>query len=84
MKKDKMQAITDFKKMIFNSWTYDRMTRDERERLALALDGVQAHEIKGNYNARIAALNLAYNSFLLAIGYTGFKWREKHPENIPF
>lgn len=84
MKKDKMQAATDFKKMIFNSWTYDKMTRDERERLALALDSVQAHEIKGDYNARRAALDLAYNSFLLGLGYNGFNWREKHPENIPF
>lgn len=84
MKKDKMQAITDFKKMIFNSWTYDRMTRDERERLALALDSVQAHNIKGGYDARRAALDLAYTSFLQGLGYTGFKWREKHPENIAF
>ncbi len=79
-----MQAVADFKKMIFNSWTYDKMTRDERERLALALDSVQAHEIKGDYDARRAALDLAYNSFLLGLGYSGFKWREKHPENLPF
>lgn len=77
MKKDKTQAITDFKKMILNRWTYGRMTQDERERLALSLDSVQAHNIKGDYNARIAALELAYTSFLQGLGYSGFKWREK-------
>ena len=82
--KDKSEAIKDFKAMIGKSWSYGRMTQDEREKLAAVFDSAQAEEIKGDYATRWAALQLAYRAFIGAIGYNGMKWREPHPEILPF
>lgn len=82
--KDKSDAIKDFKAMIGKSWTYERMTQEERERLAAVFNSAQAEEIKGDYSTRWAALQLAYRAFINAIGYNGMNWRELHPESLPF
>lgn len=81
--KDKKQTLTDFKKMIVNSWTYEKMTKEERERLFQMFDSVQtADALKGSYLQRWEVLQALYSSFLLALGYC-WNWREKD-ESAPF
>ena len=76
MTKDKTQAKDDAIKNIMQSWTYEKMTQDERERLGAALNSAQACDIMGDYYTRRAAFQLAYFAFLQGIGYTGPGWRE--------
>lgn len=81
--KDKNEALKDYKKMIVNSWTYERMTKEEKQRLFEMFDNVQTAEaLKGSYSQRWEVLQALYNSFLLALGYC-WNWREKN-ENAPF
>lgn len=82
--KNKGDALSDFMKMIFNSWTYKRMTEQERERLKKAFNSAQARELKGDYKTRWAALQFMYIAFLNALGFNGFNWREQNAEQIPF
>ena len=84
MNKPKEKAFPDFLEMTRHSWTYDRMTDDEKTRCEKALRSAASLDIQGSYNQRYNALNGVYYAFLLGIGYSGALWREPHPEEIPF
>ena len=84
MNKPKEKAFPDFLAMTRHSWTYQRMTEDEKFRCEKALRNAALLDILGSYNQRYSALNGVYYGFLLGIGYTGALWREPHPEEIPF
>ena len=70
---DKERAKADFIKMILDSWTFSRLTEQERGRLAEALDVVRPG---GTYEKRIEHLHDIYHAFLLGVGYTPTGWRE--------
>jgi hypothetical protein len=74
--KNKENAYFDFVEMIKKSWTYGRLTDQERERLFEALS--RAH-IFGTWVQRWEILNDVYFAFLTALGYKPIGWRE--PEN---
>ena len=84
MKKPKEKAFPDFLEMTRNSWTYQRMTEEEKCRCEKALRSASSLDIQGSYSQRCGALNAVYYGYLLGIGYTGALWREPHPEEIPF
>ena len=84
MTKPKEKAFPDFMEMTCNSWTYQRMTEEEKTLCEKALRSAASLDIKGSYSQRYGALNGVYYAFLLGIGYTGALWREPHPEEIPF
>lgn len=84
MTKPKEKAFPDFMEMTRNSWTYQRMTEEEKSRCETALRSAASLDILGSYNQRYSALNGVYYGFLLGIGYTGALWREANPEEIPF
>ena len=87
MKRIKENALNDFYEMIKNSWTYERMTELEKRRLsaALFLDMRTEKALKGSYSQRWEILQAIYATFLNAIGYTDFGWREEEEEEIlPF
>ena len=76
-KQNKENAVNDFVEMIERSWTFDRLTEDERERWVASVKfAVNAGAIVGTYVTRWAILQAMYNCFLQGVGYTSSLWRE--------
>ena len=77
MKKNKNDALYEFKKMIIESWTYKKMTADEQITLFKIFDDTRTQDaLKGNFYQRWEILQAIYGTFLAAIGYTSFNWRD--------
>ena len=75
-------AVEDyFQNIIKKSWTWERLTEEERQRF------INMHvfdKIKGDDKTRIEWLNTIYTSFLTALGYKSVCWREpKEDDDIP-
>lgn len=62
-----------FQNVIKKSWTWDRLTEEERRRF---IDMNVFDRIKGNNKTRVEWLNTIYDSFLSALGYKPIGWRE--------
>lgn len=74
--KNKDFVFTDYLEMIKKSWTYARMTKEEREKIQEILtSGRIKEDIKGTYQQRRQALNSLYYAFLIGIGYDNTDWR---------
>ena len=75
-------AIEDyFQNAIKKSWTWNRMTEEERRRF---VDMDVFDGIKGNDKTRIEWLNTIYHAFLSALGYKCIGWREtEEDEGMP-
>lgn len=67
-----------FQNVIKKSWTWDRLTEEERQRF-VGMDIF--YHIKGNDKTRVEWLNTIYTSFLCALGYQPIGWRET--EEVP-
>ena len=67
------------KKSIKQSWTWARLTPEERKRF----DAVNIDRIKGNKKQRIEAICAIYTAFLAGVGYDSPRWREPEPETVP-
>lgn len=77
MEKVKERVFIDYYEMITKSWTYDRLTNEERERFKeLIFRSCTQKSIKGTYAQRWETLNILYSAFLSGVGYTGGNWRE--------
>lgn len=77
MEKIKENAKNDFIEMIQNSWTYNRLTENEKENLKDVFNSIRADNIlKGTYKQRWEILNGIYFSFLQALNYKPVGWRE--------
>lgn len=71
-------AVEDyFQNVIKKSWTWDRLTEEERRRF---IDMDVFDRIKGNNKTRVEWLNTIYDSFLSALGYKPIGWRETEEE----
>lgn len=83
--KDKEQVYSDFLEMVKNSWTFDRMTEDEKDRcyntILLAKTG---NLLSGTYYQRWRQLLAINSAFLLGLGYNGAFWREENRDDLPF
>ena len=74
---EKEKAFYDFKVMIEKSWTYEKMTREEKDNWERVLNDIRTITcLKGNYNTRWNILQAIYMSYLIGIGYDSFNWRE--------
>ena len=62
-----------FQNVIKKSWTWQRLTNEERERF---VDMNVFDRIKGNDETRVEWLNTIYTAFLSALGYQPVGWRE--------
>lgn len=78
MIKNKDKAQSDYLIVVSQSWTFHRMTSEERKHILLVLE---IAKVKGSYKKRWEHLNDIYKSFLDSIGYTPTNWRE--PETVP-
>lgn len=68
-------AVEDyFQTVIKKSWTWDKLTEEERQRF-INMDVFD--NIKGNDKTRIEWLNTIYHAFLIGIGYEPIGWREE-------
>lgn len=78
MEQMKENVLIDFKKMIKQLWTYDRLTIEERDRLFKCFESIQTKEaLKGTYQQRWEILQSIYSAFLLGVGYDSFNWRDQ-------
>lgn len=72
-------AVEDyFQNVIKKSWTWDRLTEEEKQRF---IDMDVFDKIKGNNATRIEWLNTIYHSFICALGYQPINWRDT--EDVP-
>ena len=81
---EKENTIIEFKKMIEASWTYAKMTDEEKEKWARVLESAPIYDaVKGTWGQRWNILNGIYHAFLVGIGYTDWQWREDD-DYLPF
>lgn len=75
-------AVEDyFQNIIKKSWTWQRLTEEERQRF---INMRVFDQIKGDDKTRIEWLNTIYTAFLTALGYKSVGWREpKEDDDIP-
>lgn len=66
-----------FKRVIKKSWTWNRLTEEEREKF---INMNVFDQIKGRSETRVEWLNTIYTSFLTALGYKPIGWRETEEE----
>lgn len=73
----KENALVHYLAMTCRSWTFARMTQEEKERCIFAFlwSSEQGH-IKGSFSARWDTMQSIYHAFLSALGYSKGKFRE--------
>ena len=75
--KEKVEIKDEYLKMIFNSWTWDRLYPTEKDRFINLVNSDHILDLlKGTKRARWNILNGLYESFLIGVGYTPTDWRE--------
>ena len=80
-----MDDVTEkyFQNVIKNSWTWQRLTEEEKQRF-VDLDIIFS-EIKGKKDTREQWLFTIYAGFLAGCGYDSFRWIDrKDKENLLF
>ena len=75
--KDKNLAQQEWLDMISHSWTWAKLTVEERAKfVALFAHPCSNVVIKGSYEQRWEACEALYHAFLEALNYDPFNWRE--------
>lgn len=81
--KDKNAAIDCYLKIIYKSWTWDKLTEEERNRFIDQIDFIiRSGHIKGNFARRCMIMGDLYSMFLYGIGYTNENWRINDSEPL--
>lgn len=76
MVRNKENAINDFIDMIKHSWTYEKLTKQEKYKLVEVFNNIRVSKcLKGTYKQRYDILQAIYMSFLYGVGYNDFNWR---------
>lgn len=79
--KDKENIVNNYNRMTVESWTYGRMTQEEKDKWNKLLETNRILEtLKGTYNQRWEILNSIYYAYLLGIGYDSPNWRSTKEE----
>ena len=79
MNKNKENAQADWTDMIVKSWTWAKLTNDERNKFGDELNKEATKRIiSGTYKQRWEILNALYSMFLKGCGYNGGNWRENN------
>ena len=75
--KDKNLAKQEYLEMIKQSWTWAKLTEQEKEKFSELLEHpCSAVVIRGNYDQRWEACEALYHTYLEGLGYTPLDWRE--------
>ena len=76
--RNKEDAVNDFLEMIYESWTYNRLTEDEKYRFDKAVTFcTEIGDVKGTWKQRWSIMQMVYEAFLDGVGYDGPNWREE-------
>lgn len=76
-------TLIDFIDMIEKSWTYNKMTSDEKKRLNDVFNDIRISKIlKYNNKHKWDVLQAIYSSFLQGIGYDNFNWRYENEKEL--
>ena len=79
MNKNKENAQADWIDMIIKSWTWAKLTREEKNKFGDELNKeVTQKIISGTYKQRVAILSALYSMFLEGCGYNGGNWRKNN------
>lgn len=81
MNKTKESALSDWMEMIRHSWTWERLTEEERKRFCSLLSHPGCFHLRGSYMQRWDYLQDVYFAFLTALEYKPIGWRET--EEVP-
>lgn len=74
---EKEKALDNFIDMIEQSWTYDRLTKEEKDRLKDIFNSARVNNsLIGTYKQRWNTLHAVYYAFLMALDYNPLDWRE--------
>lgn len=74
---DKAYAVTDYLRMIVNSWTWARLNHDKRNGFLSAIDWAQEQGVlTGTYKHRWMICEAIYMATLNGAGYKPTGWRE--------
>ena len=77
MNKNKENAQADWTAMIIKSWTWAKLTNEEKNKFGDVLNKeITQKIISGTYKQRVAILNALYSMFLEGCGYNGGTWRD--------
>ena len=77
MNKNKENAQADWTAMIIKSWTWAKLTNEEKNKFGDKLNKeITQKIISGTYKQRVAILNALYSMFLEGCGYNGGTWRD--------
>lgn len=80
MDNEKIVILSQYRSMIIESWTFDRLTKEEKDRLLNKIftpENPQLKEaLKGRRGHCWDILQAIYNSYLTALNYTPLGWRE--------
>ena len=77
MNKNKENAQADWTDMIIKSWTWAKLTNEEKNKFGDELNKeITQKIISGTYKQRMAILNALYSMFLEGCGYNGANWRD--------
>ena len=77
MNKNKENAQADWTDMIVKSWTWEKLTREERNKFGDELNKETTKRIiSGTYKQRLEILNALYSMFLEGCSYNGGTWRD--------
>ena len=79
MNKDKEDALKDYLEMIERSWTWYKLTENEKMTFKRWLY-TDRYQLKGSYKQRWDILQNYYMMFLLGTGYEDHNWRETEQE----
>ena len=83
MKKE--NVLNDYIVMIKNSWTYEKLTEEEKENLKDIFYSIRTENaLKGTYKQRRAVLDAIYFSFLKGLNYEPIGWRENGENYLKF
>ena len=78
-KEEKIKVLNDYCESLRTSWTYKKMTEEERQRWEEITEWVKncgALDRLNFGNSIMFCCLSAYYSYLEGVGYTGYKWRE--------
>ena len=76
MNKNKENTLQDFYNMILNSWTYNKLTKEESNKFDELMEHTRTQNaLKGTYEQRWEILQAIYGAFLYGCGYNGPEWR---------
>lgn len=79
--REKEFSVMDYVEMTRKSWTWGRMTDEERENCLYAFQWADEHSMIGSYKQRWNTCHAIYTAFLAGLGYTrGANWREDRKE----